>query len=184
MQFEAVGSNLLMGAREPDDFDPLAGAEVVVRGRFENQRLAVVPMEGAALAVLPGDDGEGHELTLYLACQMPHSNRNAVAAGFGVEPEKVRLIAPHVGGSFGAKHWPPEGIVAVRVARELGRPVKWVETRSENMIAMPHGRGQVQYLELGLAARRHHRRVAVPGRSATPGPTAASAACSRSGPPA
>jgi carbon-monoxide dehydrogenase large subunit len=150
LQFEAVGSNVIMGAREPDDFDPLAGAEVVVRGRFENQRLAVVPMEGAAVAIVPGDDGDGHELTAYLACQMPHSNRNALANGFGVEPEKVRMIAPHVGGSFGAKHWIPEGIVAVRVAREHGRPVKWVETRSENLIAMPHGRGQVQYLELGL----------------------------------
>jgi carbon-monoxide dehydrogenase large subunit len=62
----------------------------------------------------------------------------------------VRLIAPHVGGSFGAKHWAPEDVVAVRVALELDRPVKWVETRPENMIAMPHGRGQVQYLELGL----------------------------------
>jgi carbon-monoxide dehydrogenase large subunit len=150
VQFEAVGSNVLMGAREPDDFDPLAGAEVVVRGRFENQRLAVVPMEGSAIAVLPGDDGDGHELTIYLACQMPHSNRNGAASGFSLEPEKVRVIAPHVGGSFGAKHWAAEDIVAVRVARELDRPVKWVETRSENMIAMPHGRGQVQYLELGL----------------------------------
>ena len=150
LQFEAMGTNLVMGGREPDDFDPLAGADVVVRGRFENQRLAVVPMEGAAIAVLPGDDGDGHELTVYLACQMPHMNRGGLAAGFGIEPEKVRLIAPHVGGSFGAKHWAPECIVAVRVALELGRPVKWVETRSENMISMPHGRGQVQYLELGL----------------------------------
>jgi carbon-monoxide dehydrogenase large subunit len=150
LQFEALGSNVVMGMREADDFDPLAGAEVVVRGRFENQRIAVVPMEGAAVAVLPGDDGDGHELTVYLACQMPHSNRNALATNFGVEPEKVRLVAPHVGGSFGAKHWAPEDIVAVRVARELGRPVKWVETRSENMISMPHGRGQVQFLELGL----------------------------------
>jgi carbon-monoxide dehydrogenase large subunit len=150
LQFEVIGTNLVMGGREPDDYDPLAGAEVVVRGRFENQRLAVVPMEGAAIAVLPGDDGDGHELTVYLACQMPHMNRGGLAAGFGIEPEKVRLIAPHVGGSFGAKHWAPECIVAVRVARELGRPVKWVETRSENMVSMPHGRGQVQYLELGL----------------------------------
>ena len=150
VQFDALGSNLIMGLREPDDYDPLAGAEVVVRGRFENQRLAVVPMEGGAVAVVPGDDGDGHDLTLYLACQMPHSNRNALAKAFDVTPEKVRLIAPHVGGSFGAKHWNPEGIVAVRVAQELGRPVKWIETRSENMAAMPHGRGQVQYLELGL----------------------------------
>jgi carbon-monoxide dehydrogenase large subunit len=150
LQFEAIGSNVLMARREPDGYDPLEGAEVVVRGRFENQRLAVVPMEGAAIAVIPGDDGEGHQLTVYLGCQMPHMNRGGLAGNFGLEPESVRMIAPHVGGSFGAKHWAPEDIVAVRVARELDRPVKWVETRSENMIAMPHGRGQVQYLELGL----------------------------------
>ncbi len=70
-----------MGLREPDDYDPLEGADVIVRGRFENQRLAVVPMEGGAVAVVPGDDGEGHDLTVYLACQMPHSNRNALANG-------------------------------------------------------------------------------------------------------
>ena len=123
---------------------------MIVRGRFENQRVAVVPMEGAAIAVIPGDDGDGHQLTVYLGCQMPHMNRGGLAGNFGLEPATVRLIAPHVGGSFGAKHWAPEDVVAVRVALELDRPVKWVETRSENMIAMPHGRGQVQYLELGL----------------------------------
>src|SRR4029079_6599097 len=117
---------------------------------FENQRLAVVPMEGAAIAVIPGDDGEGHLLTVYLGGQMPHSSRRSLAGNFGLEPEQVRLIAPHVGGSFGAKHWAPEDIVAVRVARELGRPVKGVETRADTMIAMPHVRGQVQYRELGL----------------------------------
>ncbi len=149
-QFDAMDTNILMAGREPDDFDPLVGSEVIVRARFENQRLAVVPMEGAAIAVIPGDDGDGHQLTVYLGCQMPHMNRGGLAGNFGLEPESVRMIAPHVGGSFGAKHWAPEDIVAVRVARELDRPVKWVETRSENMIAMPHGRGQVQYLELGL----------------------------------
>ncbi len=147
-QFDAMESNILMAAR--DDIDPLEGADVIVRGRFENQRVAVVPMEGAAIAVIPGDDGDGHQLTVYLGCQMPHMNRGGLAGNFGLEPATVRLIAPHVGGSFGAKHWAPEDIVAVRVALELDRPVKWVETRSENMIAMPHGRGQVQYLELGL----------------------------------
>ncbi len=150
LQFDAIGSNVIMGAREPDGYDPLAGADVIVRGRFENQRLAVVPMEGAAVAVIPGDDGDGHQLTVYLGCQMPHMNRGGLAAGFGLEPDSVRLIAPNVGGSFGAKHWAPEDIVAVKVALELGRPVKWVETRSENMMSMPHGRGQVQYIELGL----------------------------------
>jgi carbon-monoxide dehydrogenase large subunit len=150
LQFEAMGTNLVMGAREPDGYDPLAGSDVIVRGRFENQRLAVVPMEGAAIAVLPGDDGDGHELTIYLGCQMPHANRSSIATQFGIEPEHVRVIAPNVGGSFGAKHWAPEHAVAIAIARTLHRPVKWVETRSENMTAMPHGRGQVQYVELGL----------------------------------
>ncbi len=150
LQFDAMPSNIVMGAREPDGYDALAGADVIVRGRFENQRLAVVPMEGAAVAVIPGDDGDGHQLTLYLGCQMPHMNRGGLADAFGLEPDSVRLIAPHVGGSFGAKHWAPEDIVAVKIALELDRPVKWIETRSENMISMPHGRGQVQYLEMGL----------------------------------
>ena len=150
LQFDAMDSNVIMGAREPDGYDPLAGADVIVRGRFENPRLAVVPMEGSAIAVIPGDDGDGHQLTVYLGCQMPHMNRGGAAGAFGLEPDSIRLIAPHVGGSFGAKHWAPEDIVAVKVARELDRPVKWVETRSENMISMPHGRGQVQYVELGL----------------------------------
>ena len=148
--FDDVAGNVVMGAREPDGYDPLAGAEVIVRGRFENQRVAVVPMEGSAIAVVPGDDGDGHALTVYLSCQMPHSIRHNVAKTFGLDADSVRLVAPHVGGSFGAKHWAPEDIVAVRAALVLGRPVKWVETRSENMVAMPHGRGQVQYVELGL----------------------------------
>ena len=49
--------------------------------------VAVVPMEGAAIAVVPGDDGDGHELTVYLACQMPHMNRGGLAGNFGVEPD-------------------------------------------------------------------------------------------------
>ena len=60
---------------------------MVVRGRFENQRVAVVPMEGAAIAVVPGDDGDGHELTVYLGCQMPHMNRGGLAGNFGLEPD-------------------------------------------------------------------------------------------------
>src|SRR5262249_36784260 len=99
MQFEAIGSNVVMGGREPDDFDPLHGADVVVRGRFENQRVAVVPMEGAAVAVLPGDDGDGHQLTVYVGCQMPHSVRSTLAKTFDIERDEVRLVAPHVGGS-------------------------------------------------------------------------------------
>lgn len=147
--FDDLGTNVVGGGRG-NPGDPLEGAEVVVRGRFENQRVAVVPMEGGAIAVVPGDDGLGNEVTLHLACQMPHMVRMLVAGAVGVDMNKLRVIAPHVGGSFGAKHWSAETLIAARLARELNRPIRWVETRSENMIAMTHGRAQVQYVELGL----------------------------------
>lgn len=147
--FEELGSNVVSGGRGASG-DPLEDAEVVVRGRFVNQRVAVVPMEGAAIAVVPGDDGLGNEMTLHLACQMPHMTKMLVAGSIGVEMGKLRVIAPHVGGSFGAKHWNAEALVAARLARELDRPIRWVETRSENMVSMTHGRAQVQYVELGL----------------------------------
>ncbi len=151
VQFEAIGSNLAAGARDPAAVDPLAGAEVVVRGRFVNQRVAVVPMEGNAIAVLPGDDGRGHELTVYVSTQMPHLFALLAGRLFGLRRGSMRVIAPHVGGGFGGKAGiAAEHTVAIAVARRLGRPVTWVETRSENLVALPHGRGQVQYVELGL----------------------------------
>lgn len=148
--FDGVESNAVLGLREPPGPDPLAGSDVVVRGRFENQRVAVVPMEGAAVAVVPGDDGLGHQLTIHVGCQMPHMIRMATAGLFGIDMGELRIIAPHVGGAFGAKHWTPEGNVVLRLARELDRPVRWVESRSENLVSMTHGRAQVQYVELGL----------------------------------
>lgn len=151
LQFEELGSNLAAGIRSAPDEDPLADAEVVVRARIENQRLAVVPMEGNAIAVLPGEPGAEHELTVYVSTQMPHAWRGLAATLFGIEPERIRVIAPHVGGGFGGKAGiVSEHSIAVAAARALNRPVKWIETRSENLIGMPHGRAQIQYAELGL----------------------------------
>ena len=124
VQFEAIGSNVIIGLRSGSD-DPLAGADVVVRGRFENQRVAVVPMEGSAIAVDP--TGTDFDLTVHLACQMPHMVRGALSGLLGMEPERMRVIAPNVGGSFGAKHLSAEGVVGgqagprARPAREVGR---------------------------------------------------------------
>src|SRR5947209_11708926 len=100
LQFEALGTNVATGSREAGDDDPLAGAEVVVRGRFENQRMAVVPMEGNAIAVVPGDDGAGHDLTVHVATQMPHGWRNQAVELFGLDPARLRVVAPLVGGAF------------------------------------------------------------------------------------
>jgi carbon-monoxide dehydrogenase large subunit len=143
-QFDEVDSNLAAGMRRDVD-DVLAGAEVVVRARIENQRIAVMPMEGAAIAVEPRDS-----LTVWVSTQMPHGVAARVATAFDLAPESVRVIAPHVGGAFGGKPGlAAEHLVVIACARRLGRTVKWVETRSENLVAMPHGRGQVQYVELG-----------------------------------
>lgn len=151
LQFEELGSNLAAGSREADGVDPLAGADVVVRARMENQRVAVVPMEGNAITVVPGGEGDDHELTVHVSTQMPHLLRDMAARLFELDPQRLRVVSPHVGGGFGGKAGlAPEHSVAIAAARVLGRPVSWVESRSENMIAMPHGRAQVQYAELGL----------------------------------
>lgn len=148
-QYEGLEGNLLYGVRD-DTPDALAGADVIVRGRFVNQRVAVAPMEAAAIAVVPGADDSDYRLTVHLACQMPHASRDDLASSFDIAPERLRVIAPDVGGAFGAKHLSAECYIAVKVALELGRPVRWIELRSENLVAMTHGRGQTQYAELGL----------------------------------
>ncbi|MEX2658225.1 MAG: xanthine dehydrogenase family protein molybdopterin-binding subunit [Acidimicrobiales bacterium] len=151
LQFEELGSNLAAGRHGGDHGDPLEGADVVVRGRFENQRVAVAPLEGNAIAIVPGDDGHGHQLTVHVSTQMPHGFGHLVGEVFGIDRKTVRVITPHVGGAFGGKAGiVAEHSVAIAAARLLERPVKWVETRSENMVSMPHGRGQVQYIEMGF----------------------------------
>lgn len=144
---EAKGDNLAVAITDPVS-DVLADAEVVVRGRYVNQRVAGVPIEPNSAAAVPGDDGR---LTFYSATQMPHLLQAQLAKALGREPETLRIIAPHVGGGFGAKaglyHEHP--VLAV-VAERLGRPVTWTETRSEDMVALAQSRAQVQYCELGV----------------------------------
>jgi len=122
-------------------------ADVVVRGRYVNQRMAVVPMEPDCAAAAVGDDGR---LTVWASTQMPHALHGQVAAALEIEPSDVRVITPQVGGGFGGKagiH--PEYTVVAAAARRTGRPVVWVPPRSDDMKALPHSRGQIQYAELG-----------------------------------
>ena len=150
LQFDEVPGNIAGGERSPDG-DALAGAAHVVRVRIENQRLAVAPMEGNAVLVTPGGPDQEHDLTVHMATQMPHVARSSLARTFGLEEDRVRVVAPHVGGAFGGKAGvPAEHVVLVATARRLGRPVSWAETRSEAMLSM-HGRGQVQFVEMGLS---------------------------------
>ena len=127
--------------------DALQGADVVVRARFVNQRLAAVPLEGNAVAAEPDGDGG---LRIWTSTQVPFSVRFTVSEQAGIPEEKVRVIAPDVGGAFGAKlaMYPEQSIIAV-VAHRLQRSVEWTETRSENLASMTHGRAQLHNIVLG-----------------------------------
>ena len=145
--FHDAGSNVAHGFEKRWEEDVLEGSDVIVRARFVNQRLAPIPMEANAIAAAPGDDGT---LTIWVSTQIPFDVRNDVADALGLRQDDVRVIAPDVGGGFGAKLVvSPEYLVVAASATRLGRPVRWIETRSENLVAMTHGRAQVQRVELG-----------------------------------
>ncbi len=145
--FEDHGSNLAIAFERGVDPEVLAGADVVVSERFVNQRLAAVPMEPNGILVTHVDDG----LLVRIPTQAPNNVHGSIATAAGLPPEKVRIIAPAVGGGFGAKmDMYVEYAIAVKTALALDRPVKWTETRSENMVAMSHGRAQIQHVEMGL----------------------------------
>ncbi|HEX9467778.1 MAG TPA: xanthine dehydrogenase family protein molybdopterin-binding subunit [Acidimicrobiia bacterium] len=149
--FDDAGNNVafdvseMMGFVPTDDF--FDGCDVVVRQRIVNQRVAPCPLEVRAAAAAWGDDGR---LTHWGSTQTPNGLQGQIAGAFGLDPSQVRVIAPDVGGGFGAKgaFYPEEQLLGW-IAKRIGRPVRWVEARSESMLTLGHGRGQVQYVELG-----------------------------------
>ena len=148
--FPDAGTNVAMTIDHRGDPISFDDCEVVVTTRTVNQRLAPAPIEArSALAWWDDDD----RLVLEIGCQGPHPVRAALAELYGLDPERVRVICPDVGGGFGAKaHAAPEALLLGELARRLGRPVRWSETRSENLVGMNHGRGQVQHVTLGGTA--------------------------------
>ena len=145
--FPAHGSNHALVVTDRHRLDVDDGADVVVRGRYVNQRVAVVPMEPNAAAAVPGDDGR---LTFYASTQMPHLLRDQLAGALGLDAGEVRVVTPQVGGGFGGKAGACAEYSAIAAAaRRLGRPVTWMPTRSDDLIGQPHSRGQIQYAELG-----------------------------------
>ena len=125
-------------------------ADEVVKAKLVNQRLAPSPMETRGV-VASFDQGTGM-LTAYLSTQDPHGVRDELAGLLSLGREKVRVIAPDVGGGFGGKGaLYPEDPVISHAARVLNRPVKWVESRRENLLSMRQGRGQIQHVELAMS---------------------------------
>ncbi|MGI9595997.1 MAG: xanthine dehydrogenase family protein molybdopterin-binding subunit, partial [Acidimicrobiales bacterium] len=148
--FPEAGTNVTFAIpADPANAEMFDDCEVVVDLQFRNQRLAPAPLEPRAAAAR-WDDGR---LTQWSSTQGAHGTRDTLAAAMGVEPDNVRVICPDVGGAFGAKNggYPEDKLIAL-LARNLDRPMRWAETRSENMLGMVHGRAQLFDAKLGGTA--------------------------------
>jgi len=128
-----------------DTEQAFADAEVVVSRRFVQQRLIPAFMEPRSVVVQP----QGDNYTMWASTQVPHILRVMLALITGVPEHKLRVIAPDVGGGFGGKlQVTPEEVLTFLVARRLGKPIKWTETRSESLMSAHHGRDQIQYIDI------------------------------------
>ncbi len=151
--FPEVGTNVAVSLEAPLEDDFFAGCDVVVAQRIVNQRVAPCPLEVRSGAASWGGDGR---LTQHASNQAPHGAKGALAGVYGLEADQVRVIAPDVGGGFGAKiGLYPEDLLLPWLARASGRPVRWTENRSESMVAMGHGRAQVQQVRIGGSRDGH-----------------------------
>src|SRR5215218_3917240 len=124
----------------------LSDADVVLERRVVNHRIAGAAIEPRGAIAEPRGGG----LVLTSATQIPHITRFILSGMLGISEHQLRVIAPDVGGGFGSKlNTYGEEALLCALARQLGRPVKWIETRSENMMYTHHGRDQIAYVTLG-----------------------------------
>ena len=129
----------------PESDDLFDGCEVVVTGHFDNQRLAPCPLEVRSVACAWGADGRLHQ---WATSQIPQMLRDVLSQIYG--EGKVHVIVPDVGGGFGPKSgMHPEELILGGIAGAIGRPVRWTETRSESMLGLSHGRGQMHEVTIG-----------------------------------
>jgi carbon-monoxide dehydrogenase large subunit len=147
--FADAGTNVVCtfgdeSASNPDLFE---GCEVVASEVIQNQRVAPAPMESRSGAAAWGEDGR---LTAWIPNQGAQGTKGALMGMLGLKPDQIRVITPDVGGAFGAKFGADsEHAVTCWAAMQLGRPVRWSETRMENLLVMPHGRAQEQKITIG-----------------------------------
>jgi aerobic carbon-monoxide dehydrogenase large subunit len=136
------GSNLLAAIPAGDDPEleaVLASAPVVLTETFRQHRYATVPLE--TRGILASWDPFGEQLTVWISTQGPHGVRALLARLLGLADSQIRVVMPDVGGAFGLKMHPsPEEIAVVLATRRLGRPVKWIQDRRENLMCDQHAR--------------------------------------------
>ncbi|MEM9563816.1 MAG: xanthine dehydrogenase family protein molybdopterin-binding subunit [Actinomycetota bacterium] len=146
--FEAHGSNLVFETAIGADEDPLDGATTVANCKVLSQRLAGVPMEPNGCLSIP----DGDHMTVWIPSQNPIAVRDAIVGMCQLDPANVRVAAPTVGGGFGPKAGPyVEHFITTKLAQVTGRPMKWTEERSEDMVSLAHGRAMLLDAKLGLA---------------------------------
>ena len=143
--FKIGGGNYAAAVRQADQ---------VLRLRLVNNRLIPTCLETRAILAEPSTDGR---LTIYLPSQVPHVHRRWIAETVGIPEHLLLVVAPDIGGGFGAKmHLYPEELLCAYLARELKSPVKWWESRSESHQATSHGRAHTELIE---AAFRNDGRI-------------------------
>ncbi len=148
---EEWGDNLMLDFRvDTGDVDRiLREAPLVVTGRYRTNRQSPCPMEGRA--VLAGYDATTNELTVWLSTQMPHFVRTEISRHLGFPENRIRVIAPDVGGGFGLKcNLFPEELLLAALARKLRVPLKWVEDRRENFVGSYHAKEAICEATLAL----------------------------------
>jgi carbon-monoxide dehydrogenase large subunit len=145
--FPETGTNTCMRLEGGDDPSLFDDCEVVVDLSMTHPRLAACPIEPRCAAASWSADGR---LTFWASTQAPHRLRANLAGVLGLEPDRVRVVVGEVGGAFGAKNGSSrEEVLVGWLARRIGRPLRWIETRSDSMVGMHHGRGLVQDVRLG-----------------------------------
>jgi carbon-monoxide dehydrogenase large subunit len=144
------GNTAVDTAQEAGDVDAaFDAAAVVVERTFQTPRHSAMPIETRAVLAVP----EGPGVRIWSSSQVPHKVREAVSGILGLAPADVRVITPDVGGGFGVKaHVYPEEVVLAAVAIRLGRPVKWIEDRAENLASATHARKQELKVRAAMSA--------------------------------
>jgi aerobic carbon-monoxide dehydrogenase large subunit len=144
--FDGTDSNVPVDSGEAADDSIFEGCDAVVERTIVNQRLAPMPMEGRAAAARFADG----KLTYWVSTQNAQITRFILAGVLGMDPGAIRVITPDVGGGFGAKVGADrDALLVAWAARKTGRALRWVETRSENLVGMTHGRAQEQTIKIG-----------------------------------
>jgi carbon-monoxide dehydrogenase large subunit len=144
--WDHLEGNVVYRSRNEPVPDVLDGADVVVSVVLENQRCAAVPMEPNSTLAVPNGAG----VDVWLGSQNVFGHRKSLSKILGIDEQDLRVVVPDMGGGFGAK-FPvyPQQVITAELARRLQRPVRWHETRRENLVTMYHGRDQRQHVEIG-----------------------------------